>query len=139
MSGVPAGVKAPTAKNDGDAEIGKKGNGKQLPDDESGTGAQSAAGAQAQDVQTFKSDVAIMQAISALAKSVESNIAGVTKTVTDLAQRVDQVSAMARKTDAALGGTVFNEEPEERQVWTRKAEQAAIPLLDTAYSRRGAA
>ena len=76
MSGVPAGAQSPAStggarKNDGDARIGRKGNGKQLPDEESGTGEQSAAGAQAQDVQTFKSDVAIMQAISALAKSVE--------------------------------------------------------------------
>ena len=33
MSGVPAKLKAPTSKNDGDAEIGKKGGGKTLPEE----------------------------------------------------------------------------------------------------------
>jgi hypothetical protein len=134
QSKLPTKAKAPTTKNDGDAEIGRKGKGKELPDEQSGSGAQ------AQDVQTFKSDVAIMQAISALAKSVESSIAGVTKTVSDLSAKVDAVTVMAKKTDAALSGTVFNEESEDRQVWTRKDDKAAaIPLLDTAYNRRGAA
>ena len=133
MSGVPAGAKAPTAKNDGDAEAGQKGKGKTLPDEQSG------AGAQEKDVQTLKSEAAIMQAISALAKSVQDSNAAVSKSVSDLSARVDAVAVMAKKTDAALNGTVFNEEHEDRQVWTRKsAAPAEPPLLDTAYQRRSA-
>ena len=133
MSGVPAGAKAPTAKNDGDAEVGQKGKGKTLPDEQSG------AGAQEKDVQTLKSEAAIMQAISALAKSVQDSNAAVSKSVSDLSARVDAVTVMAKKTDAALNGTVFNEEHEDRQVWTRKsAAPAEPPLLDTAYQRRSA-
>ena len=63
-----------------------------------------------------------------------------TRTVTDLSERVEHVSTLARKTDAALNGTMFNEESEDRQVWARKADRAVhVPLLDTAYGRRGAA
>ena len=61
------GPMAPTAKNDGDADVGQKGKGKTLPDDMSGSGAQE------KDVQTLKSETAIMQAISALAKSVQDS------------------------------------------------------------------
>ena len=62
-----------------------------------------------------------------------------TKTVKSLSARVESVAAMAKKTDAALNGTVFNEEHEDRQVWTRKsAAPAEPPLLDTAYQRRSA-
>ena len=57
-----------------------------------------------------------MQAIPALAKSVQDSNAAVSKSVSDLSARVDAVTVMAKKTDAALNGTVFNEEHEDRQV-----------------------
>ena len=50
-----------------------------------------------------------MQAVPSLAKSVQSANAAVTKTVSDLSERVEAVAVMAKKTDAALNGTVFNE------------------------------
>ena len=131
MNGIPTKLKAPTAKNEGDAEIGKKGAGNTEDDDLSG------AGAQQKDVQTLKSERAIMQMIQALAKSVQDSNAAVTKSVSELAQRVDTVATLARKTDAALNGTVFNEAGEDR-VSARKSERTDIPLLDTAFSRRRA-
>ena len=133
MEGIPAGVKAPTTKNDGDAEIGKKGKGKTLPDDESGAGAQEA------EVQTLKLD-AVMQAVASLAKSVQSANAAVTKTVSDLSERVEAVAVMAKKTDAALNGTVLAEAPDfDRQTWSAVAKKDTAPaLLDTGYSRRTA-
>ena len=96
----------------------------------------SGSGAQQTDAQTLKSDP-VMQAIQSLAKSVKDSNAAVTKSVTDLARRVDQVSALAQKTDAALNGTVFNEVDGDRAP-ARKAEASDLPLLDTAYSRRRA-
>jgi hypothetical protein len=48
---------------------------------------------------------------------------------------------MAKKTDAALHGTVFNEAGGDVVRQARKADKDGdnIPLLDTGYSRRGAA
>ena len=85
-----------------------------------------------QDAQTLKSDPGVMQAIQALAKSVKDSNAAVTKSVTDLARRVDQVSALAKKTDAALNGTVFNEVDGDRAP-ARKAIEAS----DHPASRHG--
>ena len=79
-----------------------------------------------------------MQAIQALAKSVKEGQAAVTKSVTDLSARVEQVAVMAKKTDAALNGTVFNRGRDDRQVWTQKSADRAPPLMDTGYSRRSA-
>ena len=135
LNGVPAKLQAPTTKNDGDAEIGKKGKGVELPDQQSG------AGAPTKEVQTLKAGDPIMQAIQALAKSVQDSNAAVTKTVDALAQRVDGVAALAKKTDAALQGTVFNEDGgDHAPLRTQKSEDAnaGIPLLDTALSRRRA-
>ena len=58
-------------------------------------------------MQTLKSETAsVMQAIQALAKSVKESNAAVTKSVADLSTQVDAVTVMARKTNAALNGTV---------------------------------
>jgi len=140
-TGIPAGALASTSKNDGDADIGKKGKGNQLPDHESG------AGAQEKDVQTLKSDDPIMKALQAMSKTFQESIAGVTKSVSDVTKsvselntRVDQVATMAKKTDAALNGTVFNDAGGDQPARTVKSgADGAPPLLDTAYSRRGAA
>lgn len=135
LTGVPAKLQAPTQKNDGDADIGKKGKGNQLDDQTSGSGAQE------KDVQTLKSADPIMQALASLAKSVRESNAAVTKTVDALAQRVDSVAALAKKTDAALSGTVFNEEDGDRSpARARKSDDRSggIPLLDTGLSRRRA-
>jgi hypothetical protein len=133
MSGIPAGAQSPTQKNDGDADIGKKGKGKTLPDDQSG------AGAQEKDVQTYKSDDPVMQAVQALAKSVQESLAVVSKSVEALNARVEGVATMAKKTDAALNGTVFNETDADRVPAIKSDRTGGLPLLDTAYSRRGAA
>jgi len=45
---------------------------------------------------------------------------------------------LARKTDAALNGTVFNDAGEDRVATTKSDATGSIPLLDTAYSRRSA-
>ena len=134
MDGVPAKLKAPTSKNDGDADIGKKGKGNSEPDEQSG------AGAQEKDVQTLKADTAsVMQAIQALAKSVKDSNAAVTKSVSDLSTQVESVTALARKTDAALNGTVFNEEDgDAARVQKRDDGYGGIPLMDTGYQRRSA-
>ena len=75
--GVPAGAQSPTdtggvhsKKNDGDADVGrKKGKGGQNLEDE-----MSGSGTQEKEVQTYKSDEGVMQAISALAKSVKEGL-----------------------------------------------------------------
>jgi hypothetical protein len=135
MNGVPDKLQAPTTKNDGDADIGKKGEGEKLPASQSG------AGAQEKEVQTLKGEDAITRMIQALAKSVQDSNAAVTKTVEALAARVDGVAALAKKTDAALQGTVFNEDGGDRPAGrTRKSadDTGGIPLLDTGLSRRRA-
>ena len=135
MNGVPGKLQAPTQKNDGDAEIGKKGKGNQLDDQASGSGAQE------KDVQTLKGEDPLVRMIQALAKSVQDSNAAVTKTVEALAQRVEGVAAMAKKTDAALNGTVFNEDGgdhDPRRAIKSDAGTGGIPLLDTGLSRRRA-
>jgi hypothetical protein len=80
-----------------------------------------------------------MQAIQALAKSVQESHAAVTKSVNDLSAKVESVTALAKKTDAALNGTVFNDEGGDKIVVAKgDQENGGIPLLDTAYSRRRA-
>ena len=123
--GIPAKL---IAKNDGDADIGSKGKGKTLADDESGSGAQEAR----------KADP-IMQAIAALSKTVSESIAVVTKDVGSLSARVEAVAVMAKKTDAALNGTVFNETADVATRTQKADNDKTPPLIDTAYSRRSAA
>jgi hypothetical protein len=133
LEGGPAKAVSPTAKNDGDADVGKKGKGEELAD------AQSGAGAQQKDVQTLKADAAVMQAIQSLAKSVQESHAAVTKSVSDLSAKVESVTALAKKTDAALNGTVFNEEDGDKAAVVKSdSGDGGIPLLDTAYTRRRA-
>jgi hypothetical protein len=134
MSGVPAKAKAPTAKNDGDAIDPKKTKTQEVEDSMSGTGAQE------KDVQTYKADDPVMQALAALSKQVKESIDVVTKSVSDLNTRVDQVAEQARKTDAALNGTVFNEAVSETdRLFKSDGTPGAPALLDTAYNRRSAA
>lgn len=133
MNGVPEKLQAATTKNDGDADIGKKGTGADLPD------AQSGAGAQKKDVRPPAAEDAIRRMIQALAKSVQDSNAAVTKTVEALAARVDGVAALAKKTDAALQGTVFNEDGDDRSAARAQKSvdgMGGIPLLDTGLSRR---
>jgi hypothetical protein len=130
-AGIPAKLMSPTTKNDGDADIGKKKATPEVTDDMSG------AGAQQEDAQMLKGE-GVMQAIQALAKSVKDGLAAVSKTVTAQGEELKKVAVMAKKTDAALNGTVFNQEPDERAARLEKSEDSnVIPLLDTAYSRRG--
>jgi len=122
-------------KNEGDALDPDKLRQQQLPDGQSG------AGAAQRDAQTLKSDAGVMQAIAALSKAVESGLAGVKKDFAAVSSRVEEVATMAKKTDAALNGTVFNEAGGDVVRQTRKSDNGdyAPPLLDTGYSRRGAA
>lgn len=87
-----------------------------------------------------KSDDAapVMAALAEMSKTFSGSIAAITKSITDLNDRVEAVAVQARKTDAALNGTVFAEAGEDRRAPARKSEvvDAAPPLLDTAYSRR---
>ncbi|MGK9084916.1 hypothetical protein KXR64_16805 [Brucella intermedia] len=133
----------PVQKNEGDDKIG--GEQQTLPEDQSGSGAQQAAEVKPTAADLTKSDNAdILAAIAALQKSVSEQVNGLQsrmeKQVGDLNARVDQVATMARKTDAALNGTVFAEDPGDR-VRTSKSEahSGEIPLLDTAISRISAA
>jgi hypothetical protein len=129
--GIPAKL---IAKNDGDADIGKKGRGKTEDDDLSG------AGAQAKEGQAMKSGDPVMRAIAALSKTVAESLSTMTQDVGALAARVDAVGMLARKTDAALNGTVFNEATGDAAGKIQKAEgrSGSIPLMDTGYSRRSA-
>ena len=132
QSDIPAKAKAPTKKNDGDANSFDKDKSKsrQLEDDMSGAGAQEA------DVQTMKSDRDLVRMVSQLAKQMRETNAAVTKSVTELARKVDTATALARKTDAALHGTVFNETDGDRVTTIKSERTGDIPLLDTAFSRR---
>ena len=122
-------------KNEGDALDPEKLKQQQLPDGQSG------AGAAQRDAQTMKSDAGVMQAIAALSKAVETGLQGVKKDFASMSLRVEEVAKMAKKTDAALHGTVFNEAGGDVVRQTRKSDNGdnAPPLLDTGYSRRGAA
>jgi hypothetical protein len=136
-TGIPVRAMSPTTAGGvrkADADIGKKGNGKTLPDEISG------AGAEETDAQTLKSDHTLMQAISALSKQVQESIAGVKKDMGALGTRVEAVATMAKKTDAALNGTMFNETGSDAEGRTQKSDRSNVPpLLDTGYSRRTAA
>lgn len=131
-------------KNEGDDKIG--GEQQKLPEGQSGAGAQQAAEVKPTAADLTKSDNdAILQAIAQLQKSVADQVSGLEgtlqKQVGALNARVDQVTSMARKTDAALNGTVFAESPADRTT-ARKGDVAVdqdIPLLDTGLSRRSAA
>jgi hypothetical protein len=128
-STLPAGKEGiPTkliAKNEGDADIGKKSRGKTPADDLSG------AGGQEKDGQAIKTGDPVMRAES---------LATMTQDVEALAVRVDTVGMLARKTDAALNGTVFNEATSDTAGKVQKVEgrSGSIPLMDTGYSRRSA-
>lgn len=105
----------------------------ELDDSKSGAGA-SERGPEAPAVKADNAE--ILEAIGALRKSVEDEIAGIVKSVSEISERVDQVSTLAKKTDADLHGTVFNDAGGD-VVRTAKSE-TPLPLLDTAYSRRTA-
>lgn len=126
--GLPAKL---MVKNEGDADAGKKGKGKKMPDGETGAGEQ-----QAPAVETVKADDAVMQAIQALAKSVQDSFATQKTEMQALTERVEGVAALARKTDTALNGTVFNETSEDAARLKKSEQTTMLPLIDTAYSRR---
>jgi len=134
LDGVPAKLIAPTTKNDGDAVVGKKGlNANQDLDD-----SLSGAGAQQADVQTLKSDAAVMKALQALSKSVQEGLAAVNEGIKKTNTRVEAVAEIARKNDAALSGTVFNEAGEDLDFVRKNERSGAPPLMDTGYNRRTA-
>jgi len=123
-------------RKEGDADIGKKGKGKKLPDEESGAGAQKAAGQESDLGEVAKADnTDILDAIAQLQKSVEAAVAEVKKEVGTLSERVDQMDIRIQKTDEALNGTVFNEAGGD-VARVAKSEPSLPPLLDTAYERR---
>jgi hypothetical protein len=139
MNGVPAGVKAQksVAGNDEQGAGGEDpvANAKTKGNQPEG---QSGAGAQSKDVQTLKGEE-IMQAVSALSKSVQAGLAAMQKTVDGLSSRVEGVAEQAKKTEAALGGTVFNEAFGDHEAHTQKGDDDGAPaLLDTGYTRRTA-
>ncbi|MCO5157867.1 MAG: hypothetical protein M9945_14155 [Aquamicrobium sp.] len=130
-------------KNEGDDQIG--GEQQTLPEHQSGAGAQQPNPEKptAADLTKSEND-AILQAIANLQKSVSEQVSGLEnalqKQVGYLNTRVDQVATMARKTDAALNGTVFAESPADRAAARKgEVENVDIPLLDTGLSRRSAA
>jgi hypothetical protein len=127
-----------TSDSDGAAARGSADD-KKLKQNEKSSAQKSDAG---EGVELEKSD-AIMSALATLSKTVSESIAAVVKSVDEvkasqasLNDRVENVAVMAKKTDAALNGTVFNEAGEDGRAPARKAEQAReLPLLDTAYNR----
>lgn len=121
-------------KNEGDGHIGQSGHGNQLPDDKSGAGAQMHS---PDEFKVIKDELAQLTSLmTGLVKSVEG-VSGLSDSVRDLGKRVDQVAEMARKTDEALNGTVFNDTAGDSQTRVSKSEAAgAPPLLDTAYVGR---
>lgn len=121
-------------KAEGDADIGKKGKGKTLPDTQSGAGAQtSAMGQDLKDV-TKSDNSDILAAIAELRKSFDSAVGEVRNEVGALSERVDAVASKARKTEEALNGTVFAE-PAGDTERVAKSDSSLPPLLDTAYAR----
>lgn len=126
-------------KNEGDAEIGKTGTGNTLPEDQSGAGAQQAGEQDGLDPATLhKGEDPVLAALAALQKSLADGLADVRKEISTVNGRVDDVATMARKTDAALNGTVFNEEGGDDHRQVQKSDAGCPPLLDTAYDRRAA-
>lgn len=129
------------SKKDEEAEVEKaaasadkdKGKDQELDDSKSGAGSDK----KGPNAPAVKADNAeILEAIGALRKSVEDEIAGIVKSVSEISDRVEQVSTLAKKTDAELNGTVFNDAGGD-VVRTAKSD-THVPLLDTAYSRRTA-
>lgn len=116
-------------------DVAKASNDQELDDKESGAGAKDTG----PDVPKVKDDSAVLAAIEALKSSFEGAIDDVRKSVSEISGRVEEVSTFARKTDAALKGTVFNDESGDRDAKLKKSEaQTVVPLIDTAYSRRHA-
>lgn len=122
----------PVAKADDAMEEDEEGDVLEPEDSESGAGAPK-RGPKAPKV---KDDSEVLAAIAALKASFEASIDDVRKSVAEVSSRVDEASVLARKTDAALNGTVFNETAGDA-AHLQKTEKV-IPLLDTAYSRRTA-
>lgn len=131
-------AKEPAKKEDEPAAEVEKADGdkkdQELDDSKSGAGAEK-RGPKAQAVKADNADV--LAALAEFRKSVEDEISGVKKSVSDISDRVEQVSKLAKKTDAELNGTVFNDAAGD-VTRTQKSEAAPLPLLDTAYSRRTA-
>jgi len=127
-----AKAKEPAKKEEDAVADVEKAASKELDDSESGAGAE-----KPKDAPVVKADHAVvLEAIAELRKSVEDEISGVKKSVSDISDRVEQVSKLAKKTDADLNGTVFNDAGGD--VTRTQKSDGAIPLLDTAYSRRTA-
>jgi hypothetical protein len=117
---------------------------KRLADAASGAGASEAASRQDYADVHKAAQAEVMKALGALQKSITETLTGLQqdfkKSVSDLTTRLDGVATMARKTDAALNGTVFGETGGDTQGSVRKSDHSGTPpLLDTAYSRRSAA
>ncbi|CAA2141486.1 hypothetical protein [Hyphomicrobium sp. ghe19] len=130
------GEKSPSNDVEGNPAVTKSADtdkDQELDDSKSGAGAKD----RGPEAPAVKADNAVvLEAIEALRKSVEDEIAGMKKSVTEISDRVETVSVLAKKTDAALNGTVFNDAGGDT-VRTQKSE-THVPLLDTAYSRRTA-
>lgn len=136
-SSIPDGNPGLTVKkNEGDEAIGQTGTGQTLPEDQSGSGAQQPKTTMPTATDLTKMDE-ILGAIASLQKSFSEQVDAIKQEVASVTDRVDQVAVMAKKTDAALNGTVFNVEGEDR-VSTKKSDAETYPLLDTAYNRRTA-
>ncbi|MCL4743846.1 MAG: hypothetical protein KJZ83_00375 [Burkholderiaceae bacterium] len=126
-------------RKEGDGDVGKKGKGNKLPDNQSGAGAQQAAGQEKDLKDVTKTDYSdVVTAIAALQKSFEGAVLEVKKEVGALSERVDRVDTLVRKADEALNGTVFNDAGGDGAS-VKKTESSTPPLLDTAYSRRAVA
>ena len=83
--------------------------------------------------------VAIAEMQKTFAEAVTAVKEDVREQVQELTTRVDQVATLAKKTDAALNGTVFNEAGGDRPGRiTKTGIPSTPPLLDTAYNRRSA-
>jgi hypothetical protein len=80
--------------------------------------------------------VAIAEMQKTFAEAVTAVKEDVREQVQELTTRVDQVATLAKKTDAALNGTVFNEAGGDRPGRiTKTGIPSTPPLLDTAYNR----
>jgi hypothetical protein len=62
----------------------------------------------------------------------------VQKSIEKTNTRVEAVASMAKKTDAALNGTVFNEAEGDNVRAIKSEASKAPPLMDTGYNRRTA-
>lgn len=93
-----------------------------------------------------KSQDEIMNVLSELQKSVTSAVTGlkeeVKKELAEVNGKVEKAAELARKTDAALNGTVFAEPAADKPKRVEKNDNSGssvIPLLDTAYDRSAVA